>query len=357
MMKRWTAAVLMLCMSLACAYASSEGTNIILAAGENAPVLALQRSANFRADGERCGTSYRLFSDGSLEAYALYARQTTDEPILEYTAQIAQADYQAIEQLLNRAKVMDMPDVIENEIMDGDTVTLTLWTTEGEKSITSQSPDGLPFGDVVSSLEDMFRAHKGGESTSTAEAYWGDCMPPKPTYTPDMPEYHAKEGNAHYGHGDYEKAIASFETAISIDSRFMNGYYGLAMTYRSMGLLELSIDNYTAVIAVAPDYAQPYESRAQIYQFLGRYEEAEADLNQYVNVYGQYPVPYIARGDFYMERKEYQRAVDDYTTALQKGIASSALADVYLKRAEAWLKLGDIQKATADFHAAISHAE
>lgn len=358
MIRHWMVAVLLVCISVTGAWASSEGMDIAFVAGENEPVLLLRRSANFRADGEWCGASYRLFADGTLEVYALYARQSADEPVLEYEGRITQADYLSIERLLSEARVMEMPDFIEHDVLDGDTVTLTLWTTDGEKSITSQSPDGLPFGDVVNALEKMFRAYKDIELAFTAqEAYWGDCMPPDPTYTPDMPEYHVKEGNAYYGQGDYEKAIASYEAAIAIDRSFMNGYYGLAMTYRAMGLLDLAIENYTAVIAVSPDYAQPYESRAQLYEFLGRWEEAEADLNEYVAICGQYPVPYIVRGDFYMERKEYRRAVDDYTVALEKGITSSALVEVYLKRAGAWLKLGDAERATADFNAALSQVK
>lgn len=186
---------------------------------------------------------------------------------------------------------------------------------------------------------------------------WGNCMPPEPTYTPDMPEYHSRQGDNFYRHGAYEKAIASYEAAISIDPYYMNGYLKMAIAYHAMGLLELSIENYTAVMLVAPDYAQPYASRAQIYQFLRRYEEAEADLNQYVRLYGQYPVPYIARGDFYMERGEYQRAAADYSTALEKGIADSALSGLYLKRAQAWLKLGEMDKAQADCNEALFHAE
>lgn len=357
MVKRWIMFFLMLSVCLACVWASSEGTGITLAAEENWPVLVLRRSANFRAENEWCGTSYRLFSDGTLEVYTLYARQTGDEPVLAYEAQITQADYLGIVRLLGEASVMDMPDLIEHDILDGDTVTLTLWTTEGKKSITSPSPNGLPFGDVVKSLETVFRTYEESTTPEQVEADWGDCMPPEPTYTPDMPEYHEIEGDSFYGQKAYEKAIASYETAIAIDPSYMNGYYGLAMTYRAMGLLEQSIENYTAVMTLAPDYAQPFASRAQIYQFLGRYEEAEADLNQFVKLYGQYPIPYVARGDFYMDRGDYQKAAKDYSTALEKRVASSALVELYLKRAEAWLTLGDIDKATADFGAALAHVE
>lgn len=355
MAKRMMIVFLLLCVCVACAGASAEGAGISLVASEDAPVLALQRSANFREMDAPCGAAYLLYADGTLEVYAILARQNADESMLTSVGEISQAEYQGIERLLHEAEVLDMPDEIPNNILDGDTVTLTLWTAAGKKSITGQSPDGLPFGDVAKALEAIFQAYKERPAPALSDVDWGDCMPPEPTYTPDMPAYHEKQGDAYYGQGEYEMAIASFETAVAIDPSSMNGYYGLAMTYRAMGLLMLSIENYSVVIALAPDYAQPYELRAQIYQFLRRYEEAEADLNRYVQLYGQYPIPYIARGDFYMDRGEYQKAADDYSAALGKGLATSAFSGVYLKRAAAWLKLGDIDSATSDCNAALEH--
>lgn len=178
-----------------------------------------------------------------------------------------------------------------------------------------------------------------------------ECIP-EPTYTPDMPEYHEMEGGQHYTSGEFEQAIASYQRALELDPSYWHGYYGLAFTYRAVGRLDLAIENYTKVMEMAPEYAQPYASRAEIYRFLGRGPEAEADLNRYIAMYGQYPIPYIARGDYLLDIEEYQRAADDYTIAFEKGLALSASGEVYLKRALAWLRLDETERATADFEAA-----
>lgn len=353
-MKRCMTVFVMLCIYLACAQSAPSDSDITLAANDHGAVLALRRSASFRELDAPCGIAYQLYADGTLEVYTLIARRSSDEAELTHVSTLSPAEYQDIQLLLNKANVMAMPSHITNDILDGEMVTLTLWTTEGEKTVTSQSPNGLPFGDVADALEAIFRPHK--DEAAAIDLVCSDCMPPEPTYTPDMPSYHKKEGDAYYRQGEYEKAIASYEAAIALDASFMHGHYGLAVTYRAMGLLERSIDSYTAVIAIAPDYAQPYASRAELYQFLHRYDEAEADLNQYVHLYGQYPVPYIVRGDFLMTQGDDQRAAEDYTAALGKGISESALTTVYLKRAEAWLRLFELDKAEADFQLVLEHA-
>lgn len=185
-------------------------------------------------------------------------------------------------------------------------------------------------------------------------AVWADvedCMP-EPTYTPDMPEYHDRIGGGHYTRREYEDAIVSYQRALALDPTYWHGHYGLAFTYRAMGRLDLSVEQYTKVMEMAPEYAQPYAARAEIYGFLGCDAEAEADLDHYVALNGQYPVPYVARGDFLLEAQEYQRAIEDYTTALEKGLAASVSDEVYLKRALAWLQLGKPDMAAADFEAA-----
>ena len=102
-----------------------------------------------------------------------------------------------------------------------------------------------------------------------------DCFPDGPVYTPDMPEYHCKQGDSYYGQAKYDLAIASFEKALEIDPSCSNGYYGLAFTYRAQGRLDLALENYGEVIRLIPEYAQPYASRAEIYQFIGRFSDAE----------------------------------------------------------------------------------
>jgi tetratricopeptide (TPR) repeat protein len=178
----------------------------------------------------------------------------------------------------------------------------------------------------------------------------GDCFPDEPVLTPDMPEYHNRQGGSYYSQGQYDLAIASYHKALELDPSNDNGYYGLAFTYRAQGRLDLAIENYSEVIRLVPDYAQPYASRAAIYQFIGRYDDAEKDLDSYVKHYGQYPNPYLARGDFFMERRDYSSAAEDYAIAIEK---NPNLQEAYIKYAGALLLSGRPEEASTAFEQAI----
>jgi tetratricopeptide (TPR) repeat protein len=182
----------------------------------------------------------------------------------------------------------------------------------------------------------------------------GDCFPDEPVLTPDLPEYHCREGGARYGQRQYDLAIESYLKALEIDPEYENAYYGMAFTYRAMGRLDLAIENYSEVIRLAPDYEQPYASRAELYQCVGRYEDAEKDLDSFVRLYGQYPVPYLARGDFLMERGEYFRAAEDYAAAIER---NPNLREARLKYASALLLSGKPEEASAAFAQAAALAK
>ena len=55
----------------------------------------------------------------------------------------------------------------------------------------------------------------------------------------------------------------------------------------------------------------------------------------------------FARGDVYFQKADYQKAVEDYTIGLARKPNIEALS----RRAEAYEKLGEKQKALADFQA------
>lgn len=171
------------------------------------------------------------------------------------------------------------------------------------------------------------------------------CMP-EPTYTPDMPEYHVREGDSYYTRKQYDLALASYQAALAIEPSSSSAYYGLAIAYRAQGRLDLAIENYGEVMLLSPDYAQPYASRAELYHCMRFYDEAESDLDSYVWLQGQYPAPYLARGDFFMDRQEYARAADDYAAAIER---NPSLLEAHAKYGAALLLSGRSGEASDAF--------
>lgn len=60
----------------------------------------------------------------------------------------------------------------------------------------------------------------------------------------------------------------------------------------------------------------------------------------------------FARGDVYFYKDEYQKAIEDYTNGLNRVSNIEALS----RRAEAYEKLGQRDKALADFKAVLEEA-
>ena len=187
----------------------------------------------------------------------------------------------------------------------------------------------------------------------SAEGAWGGDVI-EPELTPDMPEYHCREGSTHYQKGEYEKALECFQRALDIDPRYTNALHDMAITYKAMGRSDLAIEYYGEVIRNVPDYAQPYKARAELYQIMERFDDAEEDGDSYVKYYGRYANSYAERGDYFMAMREYVRAAEDYATAIEKGSTSE---EVHVKYAAALLLSGDTKRAEEAFLKALVLAD
>ena len=187
----------------------------------------------------------------------------------------------------------------------------------------------------------------------SAEGAWGGDVI-EPELTPDMPEYHCREGSTHYHKGEYEKALECYQRALDIDPRYTNALHDMAITYKAMGRSDLAIEYYGEVIRNVPDYAQPYKARAELYQLMGRFDDAEEDWDSYVKHYGRYANSYAERGDYFMAMREYVFAAEDYATAIEKG---STAEEVHVKYAAALLLSGDAKRAEEAFVKALALVE
>ena len=78
-----------------------------------------------------------------------------------------------------------------------------------------------------------------------------------------------------------------------------------------------------------------------------------ADYDQAIADDPDDPENWHLRGLYYSEREEYGRAVDDYTKALELVTGDGNAAEIYSDRGVAWARLGDDERAMADFDRAI----
>ena len=77
-----------------------------------------------------------------------------------------------------------------------------------------------------------------------------------------------------------EKALESFNRAISIDPNHPDGYLGRANTLNTLGRYQESLKDYNRVIEIDPTLANAYVNRAIAYSHLKAYEKAIVDYEK-----------------------------------------------------------------------------
>lgn len=123
------------------------------------PVLTLCRQANFTEEGMRSGTLIELYSDKSLLIYALGLLEN-EEPLLLHAGSVTEEEYRSVEKMLSDGGFLGLPEWIEIDVEDGDTVTLTASTSEGIHQVGAYSPEDTPFGKIVRGIEEMLGAYE-----------------------------------------------------------------------------------------------------------------------------------------------------------------------------------------------------
>ena len=85
-------------------------------------------------------------------------------------------------------------------------------------------------------------------------------------------------GNEKYGLGNYEGAIADYDTAIRLKPDFANAYHNRGIAKTRLGEHLSAITDYDTAIRLKPDDADAYVNRGIAKMMLRRFREARQDL-------------------------------------------------------------------------------
>jgi len=77
-----------------------------------------------------------------------------------------------------------------------------------------------------------------------------------------------------------EKALKSFERAIQIDPKRVDGYLGRANCLNTLGRYEQAIEDYDQVLSIDPKSANAYVNRGIAHAQLGQIDKAIADYEK-----------------------------------------------------------------------------
>lgn len=146
--------------------------------------------------------------------------------------------------------------------------------------------------------------------------------------------------------GDYAKALMLCNEALKIDQYLLNGYFTRGEIYLSTGNYQYAIADYNTAISFSSDSSDKklLNDKRKI-----AYAMAIKDATKAIEAKPDYADAYFNRGLTYELQEDYPKAVKDFDKTI---ILTPRDGEAFFHRATVYLKLGDDEKAARDFQTA-----
>lgn len=151
---------------------------------------------------------------------------------------------------------------------------------------------------------------------------------------------------------DTEKAIYAFGKAIALDPKNADAYSNRSIAYLFSGDEVKALEDANIAIKLAPKDPESFKSISLIYWFQGKNQDAVSALTKALELKKNDDESLNQRGLVYTTMGNYQAAINDTTRVIDMKTQQEFPAQD--TRAYAYLKMGDLQKAKADYDHLIS---
>jgi tetratricopeptide (TPR) repeat protein len=119
--------------------------------------------------------------------------------------------------------------------------------------------------------------------------------------------------------GRFDEAIADFDKAIALNRRFYQAYNNKGKLYGEASLFDKAIEQFNNAIDINPDSSLAYGNRGLAYSLIGEDDKALKDLNRAVESDEHNVEAYGARGNLYLRAGDRARAISDFQRACDLG--------------------------------------
>lgn len=165
----------------------------------------------------------------------------------------------------------------------------------------------------------------------------------------------AREGAAALMRGQYERAIASYDEALTAPeiADFVEAsiYSDRGLAKWRMGQIKEAIDDFNQAIQLSPENATVYNNRGNALMDLGHPDEAIKDFDRAITLSANYGAAYNNRGNARATMGQYKPAFGDFRKAVEL-MPESAVP--FNGRGKAHAELNRYHAAIRDFSRAIS---
>jgi len=159
-------------------------------------------------------------------------------------------------------------------------------------------------------------------------------------------------GNAYARQGEFDRAIADHTEAIRLDPAYANGFYNRGLTYSHKVDHERAIADYTAGIKMDSNNSRLWGQRCWSRAVVGKQlQEALDDCNKANGLSPKIPQIFGYRGLVYLKLGQFDKALADYDAALAL-TKDPNHADWLYSRGVSKLRKGDATGGNADIESA-----
>jgi len=138
----------------------------------------------------------------------------------------------------------------------------------------------------------------------------------KPISEKGLTVAYGNRGLAYFKKGQYDRAIADYDTALKLNPKNAIVYYNRGSTYGKKGQYDRAIADYGAAIKLNPKYAAAYNNRAWTYFKWGKATKGLPDANRALELKPDYANALDTRAHIHEAMGNRDSAIADYRKAL-----------------------------------------
>jgi len=161
----------------------------------------------------------------------------------------------------------------------------------------------------------------------------------------NLAEAHACLGNVYRGTGEYEKAVAQFQKATSLDPTSDESFRGLADVYQKLNKPGEAEATFRKAISLRPQYWADYSWLGVFYWQQGRYDDAAKVFQEVITLAPDNFRGYSDLGAMYVLLGRYPEAIDQ----LQRSLSIRPTVEVYDNLGNAYFLMRKYDEAARNF--------
>jgi tetratricopeptide (TPR) repeat protein len=173
-------------------------------------------------------------------------------------------------------------------------------------------------------------------------ALWADTV----KKSPDSAEVRNNLGLAYASQGQFDRAIAEYQTALRLKPDFSMPHYNLGIAYASRGQFDRAIAEYQTALRLSQDFAEVHNNLGFAYASQGQFERAIAEYQTASRLKPDYVLAHSNLGIAYASQGQFDRAIAEYQTALR---LNPDLIDAHNNLGAAYASQGQFDRAIAEY--------